>query len=229
MQMLDQEKLKNKKNKKQNKLKKSQLCILGSLLAIIGILLLSANHLRMLRNEVFSKMQLSMIDNSNDIDVLVEDIPEVKEKEEKEKPVSEKSEEKEIDYSKYTGVLEIPRIGLKRGFYNVGHRYNDIEHNVTVISGSSMPDVVNGNLMLMAHSGDAYISFFAFLYRLKIGDLAYVSYNGTKYKYQIVNIYNIPKNGALTVTRNMERTTLTMVTCTKDSDTEQTVYIAEQI
>ena len=228
MQMLDLKKLKNKINKKQYKLKKSQLCILGSLLAIIGIFFLSANHLRQLKNEVFSKMQLSMIDNSNDIDVLVEDIPEVKEKDKRDKPVK-KEEEKEIDYSKYTGILEIPRISLKRGFYNVGHRYNDIEHNVTVISGSSMPDVVNGNLMLMAHSGDAYISFFAFLYRLKVGDLAYVTYNGNKYKYQIVNIYNIPKNGSLVVTRNMDRTTLTMVTCTKDSETEQTVYIAEQI
>lgn len=227
MQMLDLEKLKNKIKKKNYKLKKSQLCILGSLLAIIGMFLLSANHIKKLKDDVFSKMQLSMIDNSNDIDIVVEDVPDVKEKEKKNKSVEKK--EKEIDYSKYTGVLEIPRISLKRGFYNVGHRYNDIEHNVTVISGSSMPDVVNGNLMLMAHSGDAYISFFAFLHRLQIGDLAYVSYNGTKYKYQIVNIYNIPKNGSLTVTRNMERTTLTMVTCTKDSETEQTVYIAEQI
>ena len=30
-----------------------------------------------------------------------------------------------------------------------------------------MPDVENGNLILMAHSGDAYISFFAYLYIVK--------------------------------------------------------------
>ena len=90
-----------------------------------------------------------------------------------------------------------------------------------------MPDVTNGNLILAAHSGDAYISYFAFLYKLNIGDFAYVTYGGTKYKYQIVNIYNVPKTGAVTINRNMNRSTLTLITCTKNSDTEQTVYIAE--
>ena len=33
---------------------------------------------------------------------------------------------KEIDYSKYVGVLEIPKIGLKRGFYNTDSKYNSI-------------------------------------------------------------------------------------------------------
>ena len=115
------------------------------------------------------------------------------------------------------------------GFYHFGHKYNNIERNVTVVSGSSMPNEVNGNLFLMAHSGDAYISFFAYLYKLQVGDLAYVDYQGTKYKYQIVNIYNVPKTGSVTIRRNMDRTTLTLLTCTKNSDTEQTVYIAEQI
>lgn len=226
MQMLNQE---NKKlnNKNKFKLKKSQLCLLGSLLAILGIFILTFNHIKELRNQVFSKMKLSLIDNSNDTDVVVEDIPEVERKDNKSN--GDKNKNKKIDYSVYTGVLEIPKIGLKRGFYHYGHKYNDIEHNVTVVSGSSMPNEVNGNLFLMAHSGDAYISFFAYLYKLRIGDIAYVDYQGTKYKYQIVNIYNVPKNGAVTISRNLSRTTLTLLTCTKNSETEQTVYIAEQI
>ena len=65
----------------------------------------------------------------------------------------------EIDYSKYLGVLEIPKIGLKRGFYNIGSRYNNISYNVTIVDGSDLPDVANGNLILMAHSGDSYISY----------------------------------------------------------------------
>ena len=67
-----------------------------------------------------------------------------------------------------------------------------------MVGGSTLPDVVNGNLILMAHSGDAYISYFAYLYRLNIGDYAYVTYNGNKYQYQIVNIYEVPKNGIKT-------------------------------
>ena len=127
------------------------------------------------------------------------------------------------------GVLEIPKIGLKRGFYNIGSRYNNIQYNVTMVEGSSLPDVVNGNLILMAHSGDAYISYFAYLYRLNVGDYAYVTYNGYKYKYQIVNIYEVPKTGLVRIQRNYDRTSLTMITCTKDNDSTQTVYISELV
>jgi LPXTG-site transpeptidase (sortase) family protein len=92
-----------------------------------------------------------------------------------------------------------------------------------------MPDEVNGNLILMAHSGDAYISYFAYLYKLNIGDDAYVTYAGNKYHYQIVNIYEVPKIGVVSMDRNKERTTLTMITCTKDNDYTQTIYIAELV
>ena len=137
--------------------------------------------------------------------------------------------ENEINYSKYAGILEIPKIGLKRGFYNTDSKYNTIQYNVSMIAGSTMPDVPNGNLMLMAHSGDAYISFFAYLYRLTVGDSAYVTYQGNKYRYQIVNIYTVPKNGKVAIYRNYNKTTLTLITCTKNDDTTQTVYIAELV
>lgn len=219
MQMLKQ---KNKKAKNKN-IKKSQFCLFGSLLIIGGLYLIFGNYIKELKKEIFSDMQLAMT-NGVDTDEVIEDIPEVEER--KENPVQENNK-KEVDYSVYTGVLEIPRIGLKRGFYNLGNRYNSINYNVTVVSGSTMPDVVNGNLIFAAHSGDAYISYFAYLYKLNVGDFAYVTYGGTKYKYQIVNIYNVPKTGSVTIVRNMSKTTLTLITCTKDSDTEQTVYIAE--
>ena len=222
MQMSDQ------KNKKQNKkIKKSQLCLFGSLLVIVGITLLSMDHIKNLKKQVFTDMQLSFMnqDNVNDIIQAVPKMEEVKETPKEE----EKKEYKPIDFSQYTGIIEIPKIRLKRGFYNVGHRYNDINHNVTVLSDSTMPDVVNGNLILAAHSGDAYISYFAYLYKLVVGDFVYITYNGIIYKYQIVNIYNVPKTGSVTINRNMSKTTLTLITCTKNSATEQTVYIAELV
>jgi LPXTG-site transpeptidase (sortase) family protein len=143
-------------------------------------------------------------------------------------PEDTKTEEKPqqvIDYSKYLGVLEIPKIGLKRGFYNIDSRYNDIQYNVTLAQGSSMPDVAKGNLILMAHSGDAAISYFAYLYILKIGDYAYVTYNGTKYTYQLINVYDVPKTGKVKIVRSYDETTLTLITCTKNNDQAQTVYI----
>ena len=223
MQISDQ---KNKSQNSKMKIKKSQLCLFGSLLVIVGITVLSMEHIKELKKQVFSDMQLSFMneDNTNDI---IQDVPKVEEV--KEETPKEENTTKQIDYSKYTGIIEIPKIKLKRGFYNFGHRYNDIEHNVTVIGGSTMPDVVNGNLILAAHSGDAYISYFAYLYKLVIGDYVYITYNGITYKYQIVNIYNVPKTGSVTINRNEAITTLTLITCTKNSDTEQTVYIAELI
>ena len=223
MQISDQ---KNKNQNSKIKIKKSQVCLFGSLLVIVGITVLSMEHIKELKKQVFSDMQLSFMneDNTNDI---IQDVPKVEEV--KEETPKEENNTKQIDYSKYTGIIKIPKIKLKRGFYNFGHRYNDIEHNVTVIGGSTMPDVVNGNLILAAHSGDAYISYFAYLYKLVIGDYVYITYNGITYKYQIVNIYNVLKTGSVTINRNEARTTLTLITCTKNSDTEQTVYIAELI
>ena len=150
-------------------------------------------------------------------------------------PVVEKVDKKEennnyvIDYSKYLGVLEIPRIGLKRGFYNTDSRYNSIQYNVTMVDGSSLPDVDGGNLILIAHSGDAYISYFAYLWMMGVGDHAYVTYNGRKYDYQVVNIYNVEKKGMAVIYRDTSKTTLTLITCTKDSDSSQTVYILELV
>ena len=227
MPMLKQKKFQNK-----IKLKKSQICLFGSLRVIGGIVALSYNHILLLKQQVISDMLLSFNDDKN-IEEVIDDMPTIEEVSQTavETPVvqEEKKQSKPIDYSKYTGVLEIPKIGLKRGFYSVGNRYNDIKYNVTMINGSTTPDVSGGNLVLAAHSGDAYISYFAYLYKLNVGDQAFVTYGGNTYKYQIVNIYNVPKTGAVTIHRNLDRTTLTLITCTKNSDTEQTVYIAEMI
>ncbi len=166
-----------------------------------------------------------MMNSSMDSEEVIENVP-IAEKVEKTENINNNNV---IDYSKYLGVLEIPRIGLKRGFYNTDSKYNNIQYNVTMLGGSNLPDVENGNLILMAHSGDAYISYFAYLWMLSIGDHAYVTYNGRKYDYQIVNIYNVEKNGVAVIHRNKERTTLTLITCTKDNDFSQTIYILELV
>lgn len=217
MQMQNQ--LKNKK-----RMKKSHALILGSLLVFLGCISLSWNYLLRMRDEVFSDMKISMMDtefipvqnNENEI-IQSEVIPE------------SYTEEYVVDYSKYYGVIEIPKIGLKRGFYNVGSKYNNIQYNVTLVEGSIPPTDGIGNMVLMAHSGDAYISYFAYLYRLNVGDDCYITMNGNQYHYRIVDIHNVGKTGLLMLDWNRSKMTLTLITCTKDSDTEQTIYIAEYV
>jgi len=213
-----------------NKLKRSQLLLFGSFFIFVGVVFLSWNYFMKMRSEVYSDMNISMMDKDIPTPVVSpsENVVDV--------PVVENVNQNEVDntnyvvdYSKYLGVLEIPKIGLKRGFYNIDSKYNNIQYNVTMVAGSTLPDVSGGNLILMAHSGDAYISYFAYLYRLEIGDSAFVTYNGIKYEYRIVDIYEVLKNGIVSIRRNREATTLTMITCTKGSDTLQTVYIAELV
>ena len=223
------------------KIKKSQILILGSFLVFVGVLFIFSNDLLRIKEEVFNDMNILILGKNNDVsEEIIEEVPEVDNVvdeslnndvvvEDNSNIVKEEPKEEVIDYNKYYGVLEIPRIGLKRGFYNVDSKYNDIEYNVAMVRGSKMPDVDKGNLILMAHSGDAYISYFAYLYKLSIGDYAYVTYNGNQYKYQIVNIYDVPKNGTVSIVRNYDKTTLTLITCTKDNDYSQTVYIAELV
>ena len=214
-------------NNNKRKLRKSQLLLLGSFLVFVGLFILSYNHLVFLKDQVFANMEIASL--GMDVPVTEENEVDVPTVDNVSDGTVYQQTEQEIDYSRYAGVLEIPKIGLKRGFYNTDSQYNSIQYNVSIIQGSTMPDVVNGNLMLMAHSGDAYISFFAYLYRLNIGDYAYVTYQGQRYRYQIVNIYTAPKTGKVAIYRNYNRTTLTLITCTRNDDTTQTIYIAELV
>ena len=206
-----------------NKTKKSHILIVGSFFVFIGIISLSWNYLLDMRRDVYEDMRIAMMNGGKD-EEMINNVP-IADNVSKE----ENNDNYVIDYSKYFGVLEIPKIGLKRGFYNTDSKYNNIEYNVTLVKGSQLPDVDNGNLILMAHSGTAYISYFAYLWMLGVGDHAYVTYNGNRYDYQLVDIYNVEKNGVVSVRRNKERTTLTLVTCTLGSDYSQTVYILELV
>lgn len=211
--------------KANNRIKKSHILIIGSFFVFIGIIFVSWNYLLKMRDTVYSDMKIAMMDVPMELEsTTVGDVPPVENVEKKADNTNYV-----IDYSKYLGVLEIPKIGLKRGFYNTDSRYNNIQYNVTLVSGSTMPDVENGNTILIAHSGDAYISYFAYLWRLGIGDHAYITYGGRKFDFQIVDIYENAKNGAVTIRRNVEKTTLTMITCTKNNDSTQTIYIAELV
>ena len=98
-----------------------------------------------------------------------------------------------------------------------------------MIQQSSFPNVEHGNLILAAHSGNCSICYFDKLYKLSIGDKALVYYKNYKYSYKLVDIYNVPKTGEVEIKRDPDKTVLTLITCTHNSDTEQTVYIFELV
>jgi len=208
---------------KKIKLKKSQRIILGSLIILVGIMFLSYGKFMNLREEVYEEVKLSLIDNGEE---------EVVNNEVAETPIAKNVQNASVNEKKrtynynYIGYLEVPRVGLKRGFLNKDDKYNNIQYNIMISPSSNMPDEERGNVILIAHSGDSYISYFAYLYKLKLGDKAYITYNGKRYAYSLVKIEEEPKTGTIAIHRPDYNTkSLTLITCTKDNDYTQTVYI----
>ena len=208
------------KNKKLNKIKKSQLYFIGSLLVLIGVVCLSFNFILTVKAELFDEMKFKFFeeDDSN----VVNDTSVVKKVD-----GDDAGEGKYKDNYNYIGYLEIPKIGLKRGFLDKKSKYNNIEYNITVSSQADFPDKKGGNLILFAHSGNAYIAFFNYLYKLNTGDKAYVTYKNKKYEYKMAKVEVQPKTGEVVIHRNFDVTTLTLITCTNNDSTTQTIYIFE--
>ena len=157
-----------------------------------------------------------------------EEVEEIKvdidEEENKEQP---KQEEKKTYNYNYIGVLEIPKINIKRGFLNIKDKGNNVNKNLQVIKGSDMPNVKNGNLIIAAHSGNSYISYFKNLHKLSNDDVAYVYFNNIKYTYKVAGKYDAEKNGKVTIHRDNKKNTLTLITCSQTDKTKQIVYILE--
>lgn len=157
-----------------------------------------------------------------------EEVEEIKvdidEEEIKEQP---KQEEKKTSNYNYIGVLEIPKINIKRVFLNIKDKGNNVNKNLQVIKGSDMPNVKNGNLIIAAHSGNSYISYFKNLYKLSNDDVAYVYFNNIKYTYKVAGKYDAEKNGKVTIHRDNKKNTLTLITCSQTDKTKQIVYILE--
>lgn len=138
-----------------------------------------------------------------------------------------RQEEKKVPNNNYIGVLEIPKINIKRGFLNINDKGNNVNKNLQVIKGSDMPDVKNGNLIIAAHSGNSYISYFKNLHKLSNDDVAYVYFNNIKYTYKVAGKYDAEKNGKVTIHRDNKKNTLTLITCSQTDKTKQIVYILE--
>ncbi len=193
----------------------------GVTLLLVGTLVLFSNGIKEKRDVVFSEMNLTLTNELNSEPV--EEKQEVEEK--KEEPVEEKTQE-EYHYEQYLGIVEINKINLYKGFYNKTSNLNNVNINLYVLPQSDYPDKESGNLMIAGHSGNYNNSYFRNLYLLKINDEIKVHYNNKTYIYTIEKIYNEPKIGKVRIIRNATRTTLTLVTCTKNDESHQTVYIA---
>ena len=213
------------KNKKLNKkrISPSTVALIGAVIITLGGFFLLYNFIGERRLYAYDYMNNLLSENEPEIyDVTTEELISSGE----DNTLTEE-EPKQVDTETYLGYLEIPKIKFRRGFYNLDSSLNNVESNIEIIEGSSMPDVTGGNLIIAGHSGTGWKAFFRNLYKLELGDTLTITYNGLNYTYRITNIYQEPNTGTIAIRRDRTKTTVTLVTCTKDDSSTQTIYIAE--
>lgn len=204
----------------------------GVVLIIFGTSLLLSDYVKEKREEVFSDMNLALsevnqLDETENVnDSITNDVIENENKEE----ISNDTENNtNIDYESYLGILEINKINFHKGFYDKNSSLNSVKINIKFLDVSNYPDEDGGNVIIIGHSGNYNNSYFANLYQLVLGDTASIYYNNKKYNYKIVDIYNEYKDGTVTIYRDERKNCLTLITCTKDDDEHQTIYIFELV
>jgi len=209
----------------------------GVILIIVGIALLSINFINQKKDEVFSKMNLALSQETNlsnqtvseEVEEIIEETSNTETTNEEVAEVPKKEKEQIYNYEPYLGEIEIPKINLYKGFYKKESNLNNVKINLYVMPTSSYPDKKAGNLIIAGHSGNYSNSYFKDLYLLEEDDVIYIHYNNTKYTYQIKKIYLQDKTGTVNIYRNLSKTTLTLITCTQFDREHQTIYIAELI
>lgn len=193
---------------------KSWLAIIGSFFILGGIGLISYDY--------YSKIKLNnqeeqAIEEFYNIEDIEEDIIE--------EPQQAEEVKEQVNIN-YIAVLKIPKINLERGLVDPNSYLNNVNYNLEILDGSDMPDKVNGNFIIAGHSGSSRISFFRNLYKLALNDEVFIDYKNNTYKYKVVDIYEIEKTGTAEIIKNVNTTTITLITC-KHNTNKQIIVIAE--
>ena len=205
----------SKKNKKSKR--KSWLIVIGSLIILLGIFDVSL---------MFIKPAVKQEQEENALKDFY--IKEEQKIDKTDKTTSEEVKEESKPKAKYDyiAVLKIPKINLEKGLVAKNSKYNNINYGIEILKESDSPDVINGNVILAAHSGTANISYFRNLDKINVGDEASIIYNGKTYNYKFVKIYDIEKTGKAVIKRDNNTSTLTLVTCRHNTN-KQIILIAE--
>lgn len=122
---------------------------------------------------------------------------------------------------KEIGILEIPKINLKRYLYDINSDLNKVDKNVTIIK-ETISNNENGTIVLAAHSGNNYNSYFDNLDKLKKDDIIYLKYKNINYQYIVTNIYEKKQNGYISI-KNKNINQLFLTTCSKKKNYQLTI------
>ena len=136
--------------------------------------------------------------------------------------VENKKEEKELM------TIEIPKLNLKNKIYNINSELNNIDKNVIILEGSSMPDEKNGIILIGAHSGTGRLAYFKNLNQLNNNDEIILNYKNKKYYYKVVKKYLSKKSDGLIFNNDSNNKKLFLYTCNPNDKNNYLVIVCEE-
>lgn len=201
------------KKEKQIKNKRySLIMFLGIFLLLLGVSYNIYNH--------YQQKKQDSVDNEK-----VEEFFEIREEKDSDEEVSVETPTVKEETDNYIGVLEIPKINLKKGIVDKTSASNNVNKNIYTLKETILPDEqINSHIILAGHSGNSYVSFFRNLKKLDMKDKVYFYYKGVKYIYEVSNKYEIEKTGT-TELKQTNISDITLITCISGTN-KQVVYVA---
>ena len=207
-----------KNEKKINNKKYTFIVTIGVILIILSFFYIGYKYYFDIQSE---KLEEENINNFFDVDASEEEVIE----EEKENELKVQEQRKTINY---VGIIEIPKINLKKGLVNKNSKNNNVDKTIMTLKETTYPDDNSiSHIILASHSGNCSVCYFKNLYKLNINDDVYFYYKGNKYIYNISNKYEIDKTGKMEY-KYANNSNIVLITCIRGTN-KQIVYIADLI
>lgn len=130
-------------------------------------------------------------------------------------------EEKEIM------TITIPKLNIKNKIFQVNSNLNNIDKNVIIMKGSSMPDQDKGILLIGAHSGVGKYAYFKNLNKINIDDDVIINYNNKSYSYKVTNKYLDKKDGSISFNYLPNSKRLILYTCNPNDKNNFLIVVCE--
>ncbi len=122
----------------------------------------------------------------------------------------------------YMGILEIPKISLKQGFFAYQSPQNDVQKHLNLLSPDCNP-TLPCSIIIASHSGNSAISYFKNLDQLNIGDIATITYEKQIFSYVLKKVDTMNKVGVFTALKPKE-SELILTTCDDKNDVQDLYY-----
>lgn len=123
---------------------------------------------------------------------------------------------------KILGILEIPKINLRKIIYPLTDKQNNVEQNVTILKESILPAEQDSIVFLAAHSGTGTKAFFTRLDELSKKDIIKFTYLNKTYYYEVEIIEEQEKIGTINIPKK-EGDYLILTTCSEKDKAKQLV------